>query len=123
LKWSTFTVAHSEAQKFINDPIGADNWEITGCRKTPLSLTRLRELWFYGQDLLSKYPTVNPKYRINIESIAPYNSNEKSDSKKYGDLTVMVARIIPFPISIRTNNSPKGFLRVWDGTGNPVTDP
>ena len=96
-------------------------WELSGCRKRPLNTTRVNELWKYGQKLLLNHPTINPKFRTRIENICPYTDN--TSDEKYGDVIVMIARFIPFPSSLLTSNSPKGFLRVWDGTGPPVTDP
>jgi len=39
-----------------------------------------------------------------------------------GDFTVMVTAILPFPRSFKTDITPYGFLRVWDGTGPSVSD-
>lgn len=39
-----------------------------------------------------------------------------------GDLTVMVAAVIPLPDEDTSGGTPRGFLRVWDGTGVPKSD-
>lgn len=39
-----------------------------------------------------------------------------------GDITVMVTSIWPVP-SVDSDSLPRGFLRVWDGTGIPISDP
>lgn len=96
-------------------------WELSGCQKRPLDTSRVGELWRYGQRLLLNRPTINPKFRTRIENICPYTDNESEE--KYGDIIVMIARFIPYPSSRLTSNSPRGFLRVWDGTGPPATDP
>ncbi|GMH61190.1 hypothetical protein TrST_g12760 [Triparma strigata] len=40
-----------------------------------------------------------------------------------GDLTCLVTAVIPNPTDQADRNAPFGFLRVWDGTGNSVSDP
>lgn len=40
-----------------------------------------------------------------------------------GDTTVMVTSILPFPAMELNGCTPRGFLRVWDGTGIPISDP
>ncbi len=121
LNWSTFTTLRPKPLAAV----AADthnNWEIQGCQKTPLVMSRVSELWEYGQQLLSNHPMVDPKFRFTIENISSSNHLDCTSETKYGDLTLMVANIIPFPASQQTELTPKGFLRGWDGTGPPDSD-
>jgi hypothetical protein len=124
LRWSTFTVVRPKPQIVVDkaSPHVEQDWAIKGCQKTPLIMSVVKELWIHGQELLSSHPNANPKFRIGIEDVIS-NSNTNAEEENYGDLTVMVTNIIPFPRSRESTSSPKGFLRVWDGTGPPQCDP
>ena len=97
-------------------------WDVCGSIKTPLYQPRVKELWSYGKLLLSKRPSIREDFRFTIQGVQPYTNGDNTDTR-YGDMIIMIARVIPFPISLNTPQSPKGFIRAWDGTGNSTTDP
>lgn len=120
LKWSTHTTVSRHIDQNNNEP-----WNVQGCQKTRLNMSRVVELWEYGQNLMTKRSTVkNASYRMMIENIetAPETTNN-APNKDFGDMIVMVANVIPFPTALQSSSSPRGFLRAWDGTGPSSSDP
>ncbi len=87
-------------------------------------MSRVKELWKFGQEAMAKRSTVDASFRMMIENVETTpESNLDPQNKNYGDLIVMVTNVIPFPASLRSRTSPRGFVRVWDGTGPSSTDP
>jgi hypothetical protein len=39
------------------------------------------------------------------------------DESESGDLTAIICDVIPYPAESMSSTSPKGLLRIWDGTG------
>ncbi len=118
LKWSTNTTVNGR-----RDNDGHIVWRSDGCKKTPLAMSRVKELWEYGQSLFSKQSAVNRAFRIMIENVEIVPESNNDPRKDYGDMIAMVANVIPFPISLQSPTSPRGFIRAWDGTGPSSTDP
>ena len=119
LKWSTHTTVSRYMDQNDNEP-----WNIQGCQKTRLNMSRVIELWEYGQELMTKRSTVkNAFYRMMIEKIETAPETNDAQNKDFGDMIVMVANVIPFPTTLQSSSSPRGFLRVWDGTGPSTSDP
>ena len=78
-------------------------------------------LWRWGQRRLSSYPTMTPKCKISIAGLdEPDENREVSVS---GDLTAVVTTILPYPEHLRRRDTPRGYIRLWDGSGRPVSDP
>jgi len=128
--WSTFTVLRPRTHNLRSFGMSTESlqdWNIDGCRKTPLIMWRVNELWMKGQEMFSNYPTVDARFRFTIADMNTQRTNEigqnkKRNDTKYGDLTLMIVDIIPYPVDKCSPLSPKGYLRVWDGTGIPISD-
>ena len=93
-----------------------DHWQIHNTKQiqVDVNFSRTSELWKWAQVRLASYPTTEQnKYIYQLHSL---DENESS----YGDLTVMISKIIP--IQIQKPFLPNGFLRAWDGSGSPISD-
>ena len=78
-------------------------------------------LWRWGQRRLSSHPTMTAKCKLSIAGLdQPDENREVSIS---GDLTAIVTAIIPYPEHLRRRDTPRGYIRLWDGSGRPVSDP
>jgi len=79
-------------------------------------------LWNWAQKRLAEYPTIHKaSEKLTISNLV--RQDETSSAKaKTGDLTVMVSAILPVPEGLKTTSVPLGYLRVWDGTGQPESD-
>ncbi|KAL3797465.1 hypothetical protein ACHAWO_000665 [Cyclotella atomus] len=78
-------------------------------------------LWRWGQRRLSSHPTMSPSCTISISGLdKPVENVEVTVA---GDLTAVVASIIPCPEHLRRRDTARGYIRLWDGTGPPRSDP
>ena len=85
------------------------------------------KLWKWAQQRLRLYATMKIEHRFKISDMRPHDSalTEFYGESANGDLTAMVTAILPMgrqqlpPTVI----PPCGFLRLWDGTGPPLSDP
>lgn len=91
-------------------------------------------LWEWGQRRLSAHPTVSPNARLSIAECAWTDRNAIIDgsgggggngfeASAQGDLTAAVTAIIPVPECFRRRDTPRGYVRLWDGTGPSLSDP
>lgn len=81
-------------------------------------------MWKWGQARLADYPTIHKaSEKLTISDLARQDQTNDTGDSKTGDLTVMVSAILPVPEALKTTLVPLGYLRVWDGTGPPVSDP
>jgi Telomeric single stranded DNA binding POT1/CDC13 len=81
----------------------------------------LLDLWEWGQKRLRTYSTMKSVYSFKISDLMPQD-DRGSEQRHQGDLTVMVAAVFEVPLEIQSCVRPRGFLRVWDGTGPPQSD-
>jgi len=72
----------------------------------------LVKLWQWGQTRLRTEPTMKRETRFRLCD---------TQVEEAGDTTVMVCGMY-VPMAGHYNHMPKGMLRVWDGTGPPVSD-
>jgi len=99
-----------------------DDWVRHGATSTYLDYGRINRLWRIAQIRISFYPHVDKKFKLNIDDFAHgegcgEQDQDKSNGTKHGDLTGMFCGIVPYCEEKRTNRSPMGVLRFWDGTG------
>jgi hypothetical protein len=78
-------------------------------------------LWRWGQRRLSLHPTMSPSIKISIAGLD--HPAENVEVAVAGDLTAVVTSIIPFPDHLRRRDTARGYIRLWDGTGPPRSDP
>jgi hypothetical protein len=102
-----------------------DDWDVLSTANSTFTFTssdetQAKELWNWGQGRLGSHSTINAEHRFTLASIV---ANQDNGRLKDQDLTVMVTAKFPFPLNARSAVMPRGFLRVWDGTGASTTDP
>lgn len=74
----------------------------------------LQTFWDWGQERIATRPTLKRMQRIKLSEVATMDEP--------GDCTAMVCGLFE---TQRLSDSPipRGFLRLWDGTGPPSSDP
>jgi hypothetical protein len=85
---------------------------------------RFIELWKWSQRRLLEHPTMKVEYSFTLDEMK-HQGDDAITSKASCDLVAMVTAIIADnmqPLE-RQGVSPCGFLRIWDGTGHPESDP
>lgn len=97
---------------------------------TPEDEDRFNELSEWAQKRFLSHPTMKISRSFEIAEMARQDDNDvamlgagSTTRGDRGDLTAMVAAIIGVPEEQRTGITPRGYLRIWDGTGPPVSDP
>ena len=78
----------------------------------------LVRLWNWGQERIATKPTIRRTQRIKLSEVV--------SMEEPGDCTAMVCGLVESPRIV--DNSPiiimpRGYLRLWDGTGAPSSDP
>lgn len=135
--WSKFTVcrptiealdlyhAYDGDNESIHPTNSEDDWHITYQHNaSAIHLEWVNDLWKFSQRRMSNYPNVQPKYQITLAQVEEMCSDYKEgDANNCGDLTAMICNIIPYPREEQNLSSPKGILRIWDGTGPACCDP
>jgi hypothetical protein len=127
LRMSSYVVCRDESIA----PGGTSEWSIRPTARAEFSLTLADESWFevlweWGQGRLLSHPSMKLSQSFKLCDMQRQDHDQietYSDEHTRGDLTVMVASIIPVPKDLTSGVSPRGFLRVWDGTGFPASDP
>jgi hypothetical protein len=100
-------------------------------RVTKRAKQRMRETWTWAQKRLLFHPTMKLSHRFKLSDMKLQGDPHVEQQPPYGetnaargDLTVMVAAIFPAPPNEgKRGVLPLGFIRVWDGTGVPTSDP
>jgi len=127
---SSFTVCRPKAtifEQYLNQLSSAlqlvpsdheSQWEVDDLKKSPLDFARAGQLWRWAQERLANHSTINEEFRNNISQITELGKSQTT----HGDLTVMIAGIITIPRESRRQHLPRGFLRIWDGSGRPISD-
>lgn len=121
---SSFVVCRKEA-------VGNGNtgWTLLPTSKSHFDVSdfekkKFASMWEWGQQRLCNYPTVKASVSFKLSDVQRQGSENVelyNDENSRGDATVMVTAIIPRTSEIADH--PHGFLRVWDGTGVPLSDP
>ena len=112
-----------------NENLASHHWKIIPTSKVGYKLTdsdkqRFIQLWQWGALRLFKEPTMRDENKVYLSGLKRQEDEDQLDTRPTGiDMTVMICAIITVPPEQRTNVSPRGFLRVWDGTGPPICDP
>jgi hypothetical protein len=127
LRMSSYVVCRDESIV----PGGTSEWSIRPTARTEFSLTLADESWFaalwqWGQGRLLSHPGMKLSQSFKLCDMQRQDHGQiesYGDEHTRGDLTVMVASVIPVPEDLTSGVSPRGFLRVWDGTGFPASDP
>jgi len=91
----------------------------------------VNSLWRWGQHRLAAHPTISPNCRLSIEKLEvdhQHNNNGNGQRNSFeasisGDFTAAVTAIIAMPEDLRHRATPRGYLRLWDGTGASRSDP
>jgi len=110
---------------------GANQMIICPTAKAEFTLTtnderRFAELWKWGQKRLFSHASMKVSQSFKLADMRRQDNWQMEtygEDNTRGDLTVMVAAILPVPKELINGISPRGFLRVWDGTGFPASDP
>lgn len=82
--------------------------------------------WKWARNRLYSYATMKESQSFKLCDMGRQGYNQMDlymDGNTRGDLTVIVTAVIPYPPEVASSSTPKGFLRVWDGTGLPESDP
>jgi len=112
----------------LHDPTPPDDYCSDEAGRDNLCWPLVDGLWRWGQRRLSAHPTMSPNCYLSIaEAVGSEhdcNNNDNDFERSVsGDLTAAVTAIIAMPESLRRRDSPRGYLRLWDGTGPSRTDP
>jgi len=110
-------------------------WSVISTSKLTFTFTdkdavRARKLWAWGYQSFSEGATIirNKDEPDATFTISQMTEDIDAPSAAYphtvkGDLTCLVCAVISIPLAEKTAKQPFGFLRVWDGTGAPKSDP
>jgi hypothetical protein len=103
-----------------------DDWSIIPTAKSGTNFgtedtERAAALWHWAQSRLASHATLKASTKVKLSNLSRQDQRESKET--HGDLTVMVSAILPVPEALKTASTPLGFLRVWDGTGTPTSDP
>ena len=136
---SSFVTFREREQDHEETIPASTEWEISSTAKNNYTFTlkdyeRFLELWSWGQRQLSLKPfnyagittaaaTITSSQQITVSiSSLDITPNSSELNVINGDLIAMVTAILPIPPGA-SSNSPKGCLRLWDGTGPSLSDP
>jgi len=99
-----------------------EDWEVENEKSndSSLSLEAAKEMWLWGLSRLAGHPIAHEKFVNLIQNIIP--EADISDTKTFKDWVVMISAVIQGSPD-KMSSSPRGYLRVWDGTGPPDCDP
>ncbi|GAX14046.1 hypothetical protein FisN_5Lh030 [Fistulifera solaris] len=121
LKQSSFLVCRKEEQSE-----GVWEWTYVASQNTETTESEKKEmerLWLWGQERQRNFPSLRSQYQCTLSNLhVPQESLTLSSGFK-GDFSVMITGVYPMPAGDLIGNVPRGFLRVWDGTGIPISDP
>jgi Telomeric single stranded DNA binding POT1/CDC13 len=127
LRASSYVVFRADS----NNRQQTDNLTVLPTAKHEFSWTeedkdRFIKLWQWGQRRIFSHPTMKESQSFKLYQMLWHTDNrvEKyQDSIARGDVTLLVCAILEMAPEKRSSATPRGFLRVWDGTGPPKSDP
>ena len=134
---SSFLVARPRNERHMLEGVAAQGWVEchSAVNPTPLDdeiYARMKDLWRWGQKRIASVPTINSAQQFTISSMGGQDSGFQqqvqglqmpSHQTVCGDLIAMVTAMIPVPAEQISDRTPRAFLRLWDGTGSPSSDP
>jgi len=128
---SFYVVRPRDGKRMVENPTG-QGWVESYTAANPSMLDeedylRMRDLWLWGQQRFFAHPTINAKERFTIAEMGAQEDQQMqagipAQKTVTGDLTAMIAAIIPVPADQLSDMSPRAYLRLWDGTGPPSSD-
>ena len=104
------------------DLMSRQGWKVS---TSPSDFEHMHHLWQWAQNRLMTQPTIIKSIRMTISALSQDDDNRNNfphHEECQGDLTVMITAIFP-AFQPWSHFSPRGYLRVWDGTGRPSSDP
>lgn len=132
---SSFYVVRPRNEKLMMENPQGQGWVESYTASKPSMLDvddylRMRALWCWGRKRFGEHPILHGKERISIADVGPVDDLERAmagvpieRTVTNGDLIAMVTAIIPQPPEQVSDRTPRAFLRLWDGTGRPESDP
>ena len=132
---SSFYVVRPRNEKLMMENPQGQGWVESYTASKPSMLDvddylRMRDLWRWGRQRFGEHPILHGKERISIADVGPVDDLERAmagipieRTVTNGDLIAMVTAIIPQPPEQVSDRTPRAFLRLWDGTGRPESDP
>lgn len=99
-----------------------DSWQFEASPEgihEAVDVERYKKLWEWGQQRMFNYPTMRTVSRFKIADIGRTGVNAETGKQ---DATVMVASMFESPPTQSDYPLPRGFLRIWDGTGESQSD-
>ena len=84
-----------------------------------VEVERYKKLWEWGQQRMFIYPTMRTVSCFKIADVGRTGVNAETGKQ---DATVMVASMFESPTTQSDYPLPRGFLRIWDGTGDSQSD-
>ena len=85
---------------------------------TNLDNLNAQKLWTFARNRMSESPNIRMEYKTTISDLMSITDGEVV----YKDLTVMVCSVTEYSTVNQDMYSPRGVIRIWDGTGPPRTD-
>lgn len=115
---------YSDCDWLEDGEMNLSEWHVESTAKKEYTFTLAdcilsRCLWKFGQFLIKNKPTILEEHKSTIASFD--HGAEGVDG--HFDLTALVTMVIPISAAERGPLTPRGYLRIWDGTGPPITDP
>lgn len=90
----------------------------------PEQRARMETLWRWAQRRFLLHASMKLAHSFKLCDMKLQGTTSSvTGTEVEGDLCVMVTAVIPIPDELRQPTNPSGFLRVWDGTGPPISDP
>ncbi len=101
------------------------NWKVLPTAQNSFTFNRSDEkrsqtLWRWANLHSSKIPTMKAEHCFTLEEMQRLKSEDDERTFEHRDITVMVVQKLRYQYA---DVLPHGLLRVWDGTGNPPSDP
>jgi len=81
---------------------------------------RSQALWHWAKQYTKENPSIKPEHCFTLTELQQLGNEGDEDDFLNRDITVMVVEKYRYQPSTAL---PHGLLRVWDGTGNPHSDP
>jgi len=115
---------YSDCNWFSDDQMEMSEWQVESTAKKEYTFTLTdcflsRCLWKFGQYFIINNSTILEEHKSTIASF----DHGAEGSEVNFDMTALVTMVIPIPATERGPMAPRGYLRIWDGTGPPITDP
>ena len=112
---------YREQQVFSKRCVCHTIWSFNDTIRTPVDHIRVKKLWLWAQTRLAGHLTMNNAVKFSLSQLNFQDTEHKQKTASViGDLTVMVSAILPFPH--KNDHTPRGVVRVWDGTGASRSD-